>query len=215
MINTESFLLKGILPAVTFERGDNVIEVVRAIRKGGLNVLEIPFRTDFAKEAIRIIRDHFPDMYVGAGTILTPQQILKARDAGAQFALAPGLNARVVAKAHEIDLPFIPGAMTPSEIELAFELGCTIQKLFPAAQAGGIDMLKALNGPYGHTGIRFIPMGGVNLLNMSGFLNLKNVIAIGGSWLATQTLIKDENYEAIRNNVTDALNAAAREGIRK
>lgn len=209
MIKAESFFSGRILPAVTFEKGNNVIEVVKAIYEGGLNVLEIPFRTSFAREAISIVRENFPDMYVGAGTILTPQQVLEAKEAGAQFALSPGLNPKVIEKANEISLPFIPGVMTPSEVEQALELGCIIQKLFPVALAGGIDMLKALLGPYNHTGVRFISMGGVNIQNMSDFLRSKNVIAIGGSWLATTEMIENNDYDTVRKHVEEAVKIAA------
>ena len=202
----DHFFKNSILPAITFDDADNAIQVAEAVIKGGLDVMEVPFRTPVAQSAIKNIREAFPNFYIGAGTILTTRQVEEAKKAGAQFGLAPGFNPKVIQAAIANELPFIPGVMTPSEIELALELGCKVQKLFPAAQVGGIAMLKALAGPYGHTGVKFIPMGGVSLQNMNEFLKLSNVLAIGGSWLATKQLIASEDYNSITKNISDAIN---------
>jgi 2-dehydro-3-deoxyphosphogluconate aldolase/(4S)-4-hydroxy-2-oxoglutarate aldolase len=178
------------------------------ILKGGLDVMEVPFRTKVAAESIKLICNTFPEMKIGAGTILTPAQVAEAKKAGAQFGLAPGFNPAVVKEAIKNDFPFIPGVMTPSEVELALELGCKILKLFPASQVGGIAMLNALIGPYGYTGVKFIPMGGVTLDNLNEFLSLKNVEAVGGSWLATKSLIEKKAFDVIEQNVKDALDKA-------
>ncbi|MEJ7779659.1 MAG: hypothetical protein WKF68_08710 [Daejeonella sp.] len=121
----------------------------------------------------------------------------------------PLRNRGLCKEAARLNFPFIPGVMTPSEIEVALELGCKILKLFPAAQAGGLEMLKALEGPYGHTGVKFIPMGGVNLQNMQQFIRHKSVIAVGGSWLAEKNLIAAGNYQKIKLNVMEALQMAS------
>ncbi len=202
----DHFLKKRILPAITFDDADKAIQVAKAVIEGGLDVMEVPFRTNVAVESIVNIRNEFPKLSVGAGTIITTKQVEEAKKAGAQFGLAPGFNPRVVKAAFANDLPFIPGVMTPSEIEMALELGCEIQKLFPVAQVGGTTMIKGLLGPYGHTGVKFIPMGGVSLGNMNEFLELPNVLAVGGSWLATKQLIENEEYLKIKNNVLVALN---------
>jgi 2-dehydro-3-deoxyphosphogluconate aldolase/(4S)-4-hydroxy-2-oxoglutarate aldolase len=201
----EGFFTKRILPAVTFEDSNKALKVAKAILDGGLDVMEVPFRTGEACGAIRKIRAELADMHVGAGTILNVHQLHEAQQSGAQFGLAPGFNPSVVKEAIKIDFPFIPGVMTPSEVELALELGCKILKLFPAAQVGGLEMLKALEGPYAHTGVKFIPMGGVNIQNLKQFIAQKSVIAVGGSWLATQLLIANDDYKKITSNVAEAL----------
>ncbi len=198
-------LEKKILPAITFAGEEDVLPVAEALLKAGLNVMEIPFRTGIAENAIATIRNNYPEMNVGAGTLLSIHHLHKAIHAGAQFGLAPGLNQLVCNEANREGFPFIPGVMTPSEIELAHGLGYSIQKIFPAEQLGGVSFLKALQGPYEQLSIQFIPMGGVNIKNMSAYLQLKNVIAIGGSWFASNELIASKDYKAIENNIREAL----------
>lgn len=200
-------LKQKILPAVTFDAIKSALPVAEAILKGGLRVMEIPLRTDVALKAIALIRKSFPEMNVGAGTILNTVQLKKAVDAGAQFGLSPGFNQTIVNETKLIGFPFIPGVMTPSEIELACEQGFAIQKLFPAEQLGGVAFLKAMQGPYNQLKVKFIPMGGVSIDNIGEYTKLKNVIAVGGSWIASKELIKDKNYKAIKNNVIAALDS--------
>lgn len=201
----EKIFQKRILPAITFEDSRLAVQVADAVLKGGLDIMEVPFRTKVAAESIQLIHEAFPEMKIGAGTILSPSQVIEAKKAGAHFGLAPGFNPSVVIEALKNDFLFIPGVMTPSEVELALELGCKIQKLFPATQIGGVAMLNALYGPYGHTGIKFIPMGGVSLDNINEFLCLPNVIAIGGSWLATKAMIAEMAFDTIELNVKDVI----------
>lgn len=201
----KDLFLKKILPAVTIEDSSKAVKVAKAILEGGLNVMEVPFRTAEAVHAIKAIRAELPTMNIGAGTILSIDQLHEAQQSGAQFGLAPGFNPSIVREAVRLNFPFIPGVMTPSDIELALELGCRILKLFPAAQVGGLEMLKALEGPYGHTGVKFIPMGGVNIQNIKAFIQQKTVIAVGGSWLATKNLISENNYPQIKSNVIEAI----------
>lgn len=200
-------LKQKILPAITFDAVENVLPVAEALLKGGLQVMEIPFRTMVAERAVSLIRKEFPEMNVGAGTLLNIVQLHKAVDAGAQFGLSPGFNQTVCDEVKFIGFPFIPGVMTPSEIELASEQGYDIQKLFPAEQLGGVSFLKALQGPYDQLKIKFIPMGGVNMENITAYVKLKNVIAVGGSWLATKELMAAKNYKTINSNVVAALAA--------
>lgn len=200
----EVFSTEKILPAVTIEDCSKALDVATAIYAGGVSVMEITFRTSTAAESIASIRNNLPEMHIGAGTILNKEQLHRAQQAGAMFGLSPGFNRSVVEEAIRLNFPFIPGVMTPSDIELALELGFNILKLFPVAQLGGVDFLKALMGPYGHTKVRFIPMGGINLQNMSSYLYLKNVQSVGGSWLATEKLIEECDYEAIRLNTIEA-----------
>ncbi|HLK28798.1 MAG TPA: bifunctional 4-hydroxy-2-oxoglutarate aldolase/2-dehydro-3-deoxy-phosphogluconate aldolase [Puia sp.] len=198
-------LQQKILPAITFDDYTDALPIAEALLKAGLNVMEIPFRTNAAEFAITSIRKNLPEMHVGGGTLLTKEQIHKAINAGAQFGLSPGFNQNICAEAKRLNFPFIPGVMTPSEMELANELGYDVQKIFPAEQLGGISFLKAMLGPYQQLNIKFIPMGGVNLNNMNAYLQLKNVIAVGGSWLATKELIASKNYKSIEENVVAAL----------
>lgn len=205
MIHYNILLKERILPAVTFHHAEEALPVAEAILRGGLNIMEIAFRSNAAAESITLIRKRFPEMTVGAGTLLTPTQLTDAMNAGAEFGLAPGFNPNICQLALDKTFPFIPGVMTPSEIELSSAMGFSILKLFPSAQIGGVDFLKAINGPYEQLQLQFIPMGGVNLNNLSDYLALNNVIAVGGSWLAARKLIDAKDYVAIRKNVEEAL----------
>src|ERR1044072_1401734 len=149
-------LQQKILPAISIESVEQIYPIAEAFLNAGLNVMEIQFRTQQAAEAIEIIRKHFPGMNVGAGTLLTADILNKAINAGAQFGLSSSLNTKVCSEATPKKFPFIPGVMTPSEIELAYELGYDIQKLFPASQIGGASFLKAVLGPYEQLNIKFI-----------------------------------------------------------
>lgn len=203
------FLLKAlqqkILPAISFEDAEHVLPVTEAFLNAGLKVMEIQFRTRQAATAIELIRKNFPEMNIGAGTLLSVEQLHNAVDAGAQFGLSPSLNKPICGEARQLGFSFIPGVMTPSEIEFAHQLDYTVLKLFPAAQLGGAAFLKAMLDPYKQLNVQFIPMGGVNQKNIHDYLNLKNVIALGGSWLATKELISNKNFTAIYNNVVEAL----------
>jgi len=198
-------LQQKLLPAVTFSAAEDALPLAEAFLAAGLFVLEIPFRTAVAAEAVTIIRKAFPEMIVGAGTLLTTAQLQQSINAGAQFGLSPGFNPTISAAANKLEFPFIPGVMTPSEIELAFEAGFEVQKLFPAEQLGGISFLKALLGPYDQLGVQFIPMGGVNVANANLYASQKNVIALGGSWLATPELLAAKQFKQIQENVRIAL----------
>lgn len=206
----QHFFSKKILPAVTIENTAQAVKVAEAIQSGGLNVMEVPLRTEAAFLSIKTIRENVPDLYLGAGTILTLDQLHQAKDSGAQFGLAPGFNPTIVKAAAEINFPFIPGVMTPSEVEQSIALSCLILKLFPAGQVGGVDMLKALASPYKHTDVKFIPMGGVSLQNMNNYLAQENVIAVGGSWLASKPLIAAAAYDSIETNTAEAVKIAAK-----
>jgi 2-dehydro-3-deoxyphosphogluconate aldolase/(4S)-4-hydroxy-2-oxoglutarate aldolase len=198
-------LQQKIFPAVTFSSIDEVLPVTEAIYKGGLRVMEVTFRTGVAADAIQAIRKNFPDMYIGAATLLSSAQVSEAVGAGAQFGLAPGFNPAVCTFAIKTHFPFIPGVMTPSEIELAAEMGFTILKLFPAAQLDGPVFLKAIYNTYIQLQLQFIPMGGVSLENMQEYLLQKNVIAVGGSWLASRELISSKQFDQITERVKAAL----------
>jgi 2-dehydro-3-deoxyphosphogluconate aldolase/(4S)-4-hydroxy-2-oxoglutarate aldolase len=200
---------KRVVPVVVIDRVEDAEPLAEALQKGGLDIAEVTFRTPAAAESIRRMRRAFPTMLVGAGTILDTEQLKRAHDAGAQFAVAPGLNPTVVNAARQLSLPFVPGVMTPSDVEAALTLGCKLQKLFPAEVAGGVNMLKALAGPYGHTGVKFIPLGGVNVATAPAYLALPMVAAIGGSWIAERKLIADQKWTTISSLAAEAVGLAA------
>ena len=188
---------KRIVPVVVLDREDQAEPLAEALLRGGLPVMEVTFRTAVAAAAIKRIAVRFPEICIGAGTLLTTEQISMAVDAGAMFGVAPGLNRTNVEKAQALGLPFVPGVLTPSEIEAALALGQKTLKFFPAEAVGGAPMLKALAGPYAHTGVTFIPTGGINAKNMASYLALPTVAAIGGSWMVDKALIRDGRWDEI------------------
>ncbi len=207
MINR--ILAKRIVPVVVLDHAESAEPLAEALLEGGLDIMEITFRTAAAEESIRRIAARFPEILLGAGTLLEDDQVSRAKDAGAVFGLAPGLNPRTVAKAAAVGLQFSPGVMTPSEVEQALVLGCSLLKFFPAEAAGGTAMLKSLAGPYGHTGVKFIPTGGVTAGNLADYLKLPVVAAIGGSWMVDKQLVNEGRWNEITRLTCDALAAAA------
>ena len=194
-----------IIPVVIIDNADHALPLADAILKGGINVIEITLRTKAAFEAIDRIKNHYSEIRVGAGTVVTERDATRAIDAGVDFGLAPGLSPETVAIFQQADCLFIPGVMTASEIEKAYALGCNLLKFFPAEQAGGAHMLKALAAPYAHLDIYFCPTGGINLSNMSDYLVLPAVAAIGGSWIANEEELATESWDVITDNVRQAL----------
>ncbi len=204
----ERILAKRIVPVVVLDRVESAEPLAEALLEGGLDIMEITLRTAAAEESIRCIAARFPEILLGAGTLLDVDQVKRAKDAGAVFGLAPGLNPTIIAAAKSLELQFSPGVMTPSDVEQALSLGCKLLKFFPAEMAGGVNMLKALAGPYGHTGVKFIPTGGVSSANLSAYLQLPVVAAIGGSWMVEKKLVNDGNWTEITRLTRDALAAA-------
>jgi 2-dehydro-3-deoxyphosphogluconate aldolase/(4S)-4-hydroxy-2-oxoglutarate aldolase len=206
----KKYFKKKILPAVTLESKEDALKIAEALLEGGLNVMEIAFRTKVAADSIKEIRDKVGEMIIGAGTLLTPGQVYEAKKAGAQFGVAPGLNESVLKEAKKINFPFIPGVITPSDVEQALQLECNILKLFPVEYKGGAKLLKALLGPYKHTDVAFIPMGGINLDNMEKYLAYQEVLAVGGSWLTPRELIRKQDFHKISNNAKVSLRISQR-----
>jgi 2-dehydro-3-deoxyphosphogluconate aldolase/(4S)-4-hydroxy-2-oxoglutarate aldolase len=200
---------KPIVPVIALEDASDAIDLCRALKAGGLEVAEITFRTDAAREAIATVAGEFPEFALGAGTVTTEDEAEAAKEAGAQFAVAPGLNPSVVKKAQEIGLEFYPGVCTPSDIEGALALGCTVLKYFPAEAMGGLKLLKALYGPYRHRGIEFIPTGGINGENMDDYLRQPGVAAVGGSWLVDKKLLADKRWDRVTALTEAAVKRAA------
>ncbi|MEI6787080.1 MAG: bifunctional 4-hydroxy-2-oxoglutarate aldolase/2-dehydro-3-deoxy-phosphogluconate aldolase [bacterium] len=205
---------KRIVPVIVLDREDQAEPLAEALLKAGLDIMEITFRTTAAEAAIRRIAKRFPEILLGAGTILDGEQVKRAADAGACYALAPGLNEAVVKAAGQAGLMMFPGVMTPSEVELALSLECRILKFFPAEAAGGVTMLKALEGPYAHTGVKFIPTGGIGLKNMGSYLERPSVAAIGGSWIVEKKLIAAKDWKTIEQLTREALAMAAAVSVR-
>jgi 2-dehydro-3-deoxyphosphogluconate aldolase/(4S)-4-hydroxy-2-oxoglutarate aldolase len=196
---------KRIVPVAVIDRVEDAVPVAEALLAGGLPLIEVTFRTPAAAACVRAIKQEFPQMLVGAGTLLTPVQVAQAVEAGAQFGVAPGLNEAVVKEAQALKLPFVPGVMTPSEVEHALALGCQLLKFFPAEPAGGVPMLQALAGPYGQAGVKFIPLGGVSSQNAGEYLQLSCVAAIGGTWIADRKLVAAKDWARITVLAKEAL----------
>lgn len=192
----------GIVPVVVLEDPADAVPLARALMDGGLPCAEVTFRTAAAAEAIRSIHETYPEMLVGAGTVLSTEQVDKALEAGAQFIVSPGLNPEVVRYCQSKGVPVTPGVQTPSEMELAMSLGLDFVKFFPAEPAGGLKYIKAVCGPY--TGLQFMPTGGVNTSNVREYLAFDRIVAAGGSWMVPKNLIAEGKFNEITALVRDA-----------
>jgi 2-dehydro-3-deoxyphosphogluconate aldolase/(4S)-4-hydroxy-2-oxoglutarate aldolase len=196
---------KRLVPAATVEKAEDAIPLAEALLAGGLDIVEITFRTPAAEEAIRRVVTKFPQMLVGAGTVLTEDQLKRAIGAGIKFAVAPGLNTDLVKKSLAANVPFIAGVATPTEIDRGICAGCKLLKFFPADALGGVKTLKAFAGPFSHTGVKFVPTGGINAANAAEYLALPMVAAVGGSWMVAEKLIKEKNWAEITRLAKEAL----------
>ncbi|MBQ7353313.1 MAG: bifunctional 4-hydroxy-2-oxoglutarate aldolase/2-dehydro-3-deoxy-phosphogluconate aldolase [Clostridia bacterium] len=193
----------GLVPVIKITDVKNALPLAKALKEGGLNCAEITFRTACAKEAIAEITKAMPDMLVGAGTVLTPEQADEAIEAGSKFIVSPGLNPRVVKHCIERGVPVLPGCATPSEVEQAIELGLKAVKFFPAEAAGGLNMIKSMSAPYGQ--IKFMPTGGINENNMLDYLAFDKIIACGGSFMVKDALIDAGDFEEITRLTKNAV----------
>ena len=199
----DQLALAGLIPVIKVERAEDAVPLCRALSKGGLPVAEITFRTKAAEEAIRLVHQELPEVLLGAGTVLTPEQADKAAAAGAGYIVSPGLNPRVVRHCLEKGHPILPGCSSPSDIELALELGLTAVKFFPAEALGGVNMIKALLGPYG--GLKLVPTGGINTQNLHDYLSIKNVLACGGSWMVPDDAVKSGYWARVERLTAEAV----------
>jgi len=196
---------EGIIAVLEIESEQNAVPLARALLEGGIKVLELALRTPAAFPSISLIANEFPEMYIGAGTIIeSGQAAMVKKEKGAKFAVSPGINPEIVKEAIAVDLPCAPGVATPSEIEQAITLGCRVVKLFPAEGMGGLNYLKSVNGPYNHLGMKYIPLGGVTVDNLTSYAEFKPVLAIGGSWIATKDLINAQNWAEITKRAREA-----------
>lgn len=193
----------GVVPVVKIDNAEDAVPLGKALIDGGLPLAEITFRTAAAEDAIKKMSAAFPDMLIGAGTVLTTEQVDRAVAAGAKFIVSPGLNPKVVKHCTDKNIPITPGCSNPSDIEAALELGLEVVKFFPAETCGGIDAIKAMSAPYG--GVKFIPTGGINEKNIDAYLAFNKVHACGGSWMVKDTLIKSGNFEEITRLTKEAV----------
>jgi 2-dehydro-3-deoxyphosphogluconate aldolase/(4S)-4-hydroxy-2-oxoglutarate aldolase len=200
----------GIVPVIFIETVDAALPLADALIEGGLPVVEITFRTAAAAEVIRKLAKERPQLIVGAGTVLTAENVDAAKSSGAAFAVAPGLNPQTVKHAQATGLPFMPGVATPSDIELGLSLGCKLLKFFPAESNGGVGMLAAFSAPYKHTGLHFMPTGGVNPANLESYVKLDIVAAVGGTWIAKKEDLANGNWGEVRARCKAALEIVAK-----
>lgn len=196
---------RRIVPVMTLDNTADALLAAEAFLDAGLDLMEITLRTPAALDCVRAVKQRFPAMHCGAGTILTPAQVAQAADAGADFGVAPGINDDVVRAAAARGLPFIPGVVTPTEIERALGLGCTLLKFFPAEPAGGVKYLKAVAAPYAHTGVNFLPLGSITPELCRAYLDIPQVAAIGGSWLQGGDALKRGDKAALSDIARRAL----------
>lgn len=195
-----------VVPVITIDDPANAVPLARALAAAGLPCAEITFRTASAAEALRRISAEVPEVFVGAGTVLTPSQAAAAREAGAQFIVAPGFGPRVVEYCQAHAIAVFPGVATPTEIEAALETGLRTLKFFPAEPMGGLSYLKAVAAPY--VDVSFIPTGGINASNVASYLAFDRVVACGGSWMAPADWIAAKQFDRIRDESRRALDAA-------
>lgn len=185
----------GIVPVIKVEDVNNAVPLAKALIDGGIPIAEITFRAAGADKAIKAIREAFPDMVVGAGTVITIDQVKSAVEAGAQFIVSPGFNPKIVSYCQEVGIPITPGCSTASEIDQAIEFNLEVVKFFPAEQSGGLDKIKALSGPF--SSMKFIPTGGIDLNNLSAYLSFDKIIACGGSFMVKEDCIKNGEWDKI------------------
>ncbi len=195
----------GLVPVIKIEDTSKAVPLAKALCDGGLPVAEITFRTKCAAEAISLITKEYPDMLVGAGTVLTTEQAAAAVNAGAKFIVSPGFNPKVVGYCVENNIPIVPGTSRPSDVEAALEFGLDVVKFFPAEAAGGVPMLSSLAGPYGN--LKFMPTGGIDDKNLLNYLSLKNVIACGGSFMVKNAYIAEDRFDLITTDVRNVMSA--------
>jgi len=187
----------GVAAVLIIDDAAHAVPLAKALLDGGISVMELTLRTPAALPALKEIRAAVPEMMAGAGTVLTPGQVQEVKDAGAAFAVSPGVNPRVLTAAKSCGLSFAPGIATPTDIELALEHNCRLLKFFPAEPMGGLKYLAGMSAPYAHLGLKYVPLGGLNASNMPAWLADPQIAAIGGSWIAPRPLIQKQDWAAI------------------
>ncbi len=191
----EVLQISPIIPVVVIENIKDAVPLAQSLVEGGIHIIEVTLRSSCALEAIELIAKNVPKMRVGAGTILNPTQLEQAQNRGAEFLISPGLTIKLLEYAKKKDIPLIPGVSSSSEVMQALELGYNALKFFPAEYCGGVKLLNAFNGPF--KGVKFCPTGGISTDNMHSYLNLENVLCVGGSWLTPKNLIQNKEWDKI------------------
>ncbi len=191
----EILQISPIVPVVVIEDIKDAVPLAQSLVEGGIQIIEVTLRSSCALEAIELIAKNVPKMRVGAGTILNPTQLEQAQNRGAEFLISPGLTIKLLEHAKKKDMPLIPGVSSSSEVMQALELGYSALKFFPAEYCGGVKLLNAFNGPF--KGVKFCPTGGISADNMHSYLNLENVLCVGGSWLTPKNLIQNKEWDKI------------------
>ena len=199
---TERFEKLGVVPVVVLEDAKDAVPLATALVEGGLPCAEVTFRTEAAEESIRLMTEQFPEMLVGAGTVLTVEQVDAAVRAGAKFRVSPGFDAEIVDYCLKNEIPVFPGCISPSEVAQAVKRGLKVVKFFPAEPAGGISMIKAMAAPY--TGLKFMPTGGINAKNLGEYLSCDKIVCCGGSWMVKGELVKTGEFNKIRQLTEEA-----------
>ena len=197
----------GVVPVVVLNDAKDAAPLAKALCEGGLPCAEVTFRTEAAEESIRIMHEQFPEMLLGAGTVLTTEQVDRAVAAGAEFIVSPGLNPRIVKYCVEKNIPITPGCANASDIEQALENGLEVVKFFPAEPAGGLKMIKALAAPY--VGVKFMPTGGISAKNLPDYLSFKKIVACGGSWMVKGDMIAAGEFDKIKEMTKEAVDLVA------
>ncbi|UOS27528.1 bifunctional 4-hydroxy-2-oxoglutarate aldolase/2-dehydro-3-deoxy-phosphogluconate aldolase [Helicobacter pylori] len=191
----EVLQISPIVPVVVIENIKDAVPLAQSLVEGGIHIIEVTLRSSCALEAIELIAKNVPKMRVGAGTILNPTQLEQAQNRGAEFLISPGLTIKLLEYAKKKDMPLMPGVSSSSEVMQALELGYNALKFFPAEYCGGVKLLNAFNGPF--KGVKFCPTGGISADNMHSYLNLENVLCVGGSWLTPKNLIQNKEWDKI------------------
>ena len=203
----EQFHKLGVVPVVVLDEVKDAAPLAKALVEGGLPCAEVTFRTEAAEESIRLMTESYPDMFVGAGTVLTVEQVDRAVNAGAKFIVSPGFDPEIVDYCLEKNIPIYPGCITPSEVAQAVKRGLKVVKFFPAEQFGGVSTIKALAAPY--VGVKFMPTGGVNAKNLENYLSCDKIVACGGSWMVKGDLVKEGKFAEIKSLVEEAVELVA------
>lgn len=193
----------GVVPVVVLNRADDAKPLAEALCRGGLKCAEVTFRTQAAEESIKIMSENYPEMLVGAGTVLTTEQVDRAVAAGAKFIVSPGFDPEVVDYCIDKNIPVVPGTITPSEVAQGVKRGLKVLKFFPAEQAGGLPMIKAMAAPY--TMVKFMPTGGINAKNLADYLGSDKICACGGSWMVKADLVDNKQYDKIEEMTREAV----------
>ena len=203
MTISEQFKEYGVVPVVVLNDAKDALPLAKALVEGGLACAEVTFRTEAAEESIRLMSEAYPEMLVGAGTVLTIDQVDRAVKAGAKFIVSPGFDPEIVDYCLENNIPVFPGCVTPSEVAQAVKRGLKVVKFFPAEQAGGIAMIKAMAAPY--TMVKFMPTGGINTKNLADYLSCDKILCCGGSWIVKGDMIKAGEFDKICTMAKEAV----------